>query len=117
MTASEQTGSTGLSGAPQARTYCVILFPAHLEDQIQQLLDEVDVPGYSRAPDVVGRGPRGRRFNNQVWRGATGEIFTAVDDEQVEELRQRLTAFDASLRAESRGLYGLHSGLTVAREG
>ena len=96
------------SAATQARTYCVILFPAYLEERMEQLLDDVGVPGYSRAPDVVGRGPHGRHFNNQVWPGATGEIFTVVDNGCADDLLRQLTAFDASLRAESRGLYGLH---------
>src|SRR4051812_18839990 len=89
-----------------ARTFCVILFPAHFEDRIEAVLDGVGAPGYSRAPDVTGRGERGRHFNNAVWPGATGEIFAVLDDACAERLVRQLTALSASLDAESPGLYG-----------
>ena len=99
---------TSLALDPDTRNFYVILFPASFAERIEALLDEVGVPGYSRAPDVVGRGPRGRHFNNPIWPGAIGEIFTIVDDACGARLTQQVKLLNAALHAESRGLYGLH---------
>lgn len=94
--------------APQARELYLILFPSGLQEQIEGILDEIGVPGYSEGPDLMGRGSRGRHFDNQVWPGATGEIFTAIETGQAEALMQRLRALDEELQRSSRGLHGLH---------
>jgi hypothetical protein len=91
-----------------ARTFCVILFPAYLEARVIALLDALAVPGYSRAPNVVGRGPHGRHFGNQVWPGVTGEIFTALDEAGARVLADGLAGLDAELQQESHGLHAVH---------
>ena len=91
-----------------ARTFLMLLFPPYMVERVESLLDEVGVPGYSHTPDVLGRGTHGRRQNNPVWPGATGEIFTVVDDGCAHRLLQALTAFNAVIEAESHGLYGVH---------
>jgi hypothetical protein len=108
MILSEELLLTNLTSAPETRTLYVILFPESLEDRIEALLDEVGVPGYSRAPAVVGRGPHGRHFNNPIWPGSTGEIFTVLDTTCGTELIQQLAMLNAIVQAESRGLYRLH---------
>ena len=62
-----------------ARELYLILFPNGFEERIESILDEVGVPGYSEGPNLVGRGSRGRHFDSQVWRGTTGQIFTAIE--------------------------------------
>jgi hypothetical protein len=53
------------------------LFPAYYEERIVALLDDIGVPGYSRTPDVVGRGPREQHFNNQIWPGVAWNPWSA----------------------------------------
>ena len=91
-----------------ARELYLILFPNGFEEQVEAILDEIGAPGYSEGPNLVGRGSRGRHFDNQVWPGATGEIFTAIETGQAEPLMQRLRALDEELQRSSRGLHGLH---------
>ena len=91
-----------------ARELYLILFPNGFEERIESILDEVGVPGYSEGPNLVGRGSRGRHFDNQVWPGATGEIFTAIEAGQAEALMERLRALDEEVQRSSRGLHGLH---------
>jgi len=91
-----------------ARELYLILFPNGFEEQVEGILDEIGAPGYSEGPNLVGRGSRGRHFDNQVWPGATGEIFTAIETDQAEALMQRLRALDDELQRSSRGLHGLH---------
>lgn len=92
----------------QARELYLILFPNGFEEQIEGILDEIGAPGYSEGPSLVGRGSRGRHFDNQVWPGATGEIFTAIETGQAEALMQRLRALDEELQRTGRGLHALH---------
>jgi hypothetical protein len=68
----------------EARQLYLILFPSTLQERVIAILDAVGVPGYSETSDLVRRGPRGRHFNNPIWPGATGEIFTAVGSDQGE---------------------------------
>ena len=93
---------------PQARELYLILFPSGFEEEIERVLDEIGVPGYSEGPSLMGRGSRGRHFDNQIWPGTTGEIFTAIEKGQAEALMQRLRALDAELQHNSHGLHGLH---------
>jgi hypothetical protein len=98
--------TTAVSGA--TRTFCMVLFPHYLAERVEKVLDEICVPGYSHGPDLVGRGTHGPQFNTPVWPGATGQIFTVVDDAYVPRLVQALRALDAALKSESHGLYSLH---------
>jgi hypothetical protein len=87
---------------PQAREKHLILFPNGFEERIEGILDEIGVPGYSEGPNLMGRGSRGRHFDNEVWPGTTGEIFTAIEAGQAEALMQRLRALDEELQRSSR---------------
>jgi hypothetical protein len=93
---------------PESRDLYLILFPGGLEESIIQILDEIGVPGYSEGPNLLGRGTRGRHFDNQIWPGTTGEIFTAISADQGEPLIQRLRLLNDQLQHSSRGLQGLH---------
>jgi hypothetical protein len=92
----------------EPRDLYLILFPSTLQERVITILEAVGVPGYSEAADLIGRGPRGRHFNNPIWPGATGEIFTAVGSDQGRVLMESLRELDRELERDSRGLYGLH---------
>src|SRR5947209_17713042 len=61
-----------------AREMYLILYPKELEDEIIQALESTGVPGYTEMPKMVGRGRHVRHFDNPVWPGATGCVFTVV---------------------------------------
>jgi hypothetical protein len=100
-------GSDAQTGAP-SRTMCWILYPRNLDDEVTDLLDAVGVPGFTRTDKVLGRGPRGHHFDNHVWPGADGMIYTVVDPRQIHTLTSALAALSRALEARSNGLYGLH---------
>jgi hypothetical protein len=108
MSHAEMAAQPGERRSAEPRDLYLILFPSTLQDRVITILEAVGVPGYSETADVIGRGPRGRHFNNPIWPGATGEIFTAVGSEQGQVLMQSLQALDRELERDSRGLYGLH---------
>ena len=91
------------------RELYLILYPKELEDEIIQTLEEAGVPGYTEMPKMVGRGRHIRHFDNPVWPGATGCVFTVVSHEQaLTALLPPLKALAANLETRSNGHYGLH---------
>jgi hypothetical protein len=87
----------------------LILYPKELEDEIIGTLEATGVPGYTEMPKMVGRGRHVRHFDNPVWPGATGCIFTVVSPQAARaQLLPSFEALAANLETRSKGLYGLH---------
>ncbi len=92
-----------------AREMFLILYPKELEDEILAALESTGVPGYTEMPKMVGRGRHIRHFDNAVWPGATGCIFTVLSDREARaRFLPTFEALAASLDTRSNGLYGLH---------
>ncbi len=92
-----------------AREMFLILYPKELEDEILAALESTGVPGYTEMPKMVGRGRHIRHFDNAVWPGATGCIFTVLSDSEARaRFLPTFEALAASLDTRSNGLYGLH---------
>jgi hypothetical protein len=92
-----------------ARELYLILYPKELEDEIIQALESTGVPGYTELPKMVGRGRHIRHFDNPVWPGATGCVFTVVTPQVARmNLLPTFKALAANLETRSHGLYGLH---------
>src|SRR5438477_11250756 len=99
--------------ATDARTGAVqlylIMYPKELEDEVIQTLEDAGVPGYTEIPKMVGRGRYVRHFDNAVWPGATGCVFTVVSPAHPREtLLPTFEALAANLETRSHGLYGIH---------
>jgi hypothetical protein len=70
-----------------------ILHDIVLTDEIQDLLDELGVVGFSRWKRMTGRGPQsGTRLDNPVWPGANSGTFVVVADDVAARLLGRLQA-------------------------
>ena len=96
-------------GVARSRQLYLILYPKELEEEVIQTLESAGVPGYTEMPKMVGRGQRVRHFDNAVWPGATGAVFTVVaPDEAQQALVPSFRALAAKLDSRSHGLYGLH---------
>lgn len=106
-----QGGASETSEGSQstAREMYMILYPKELEDEVIEALESTGVPGYTEMPKMVGRGRHIRHFDNPVWPGATGCVFTVVTpDEARTALLPTFEALAASLETRSHGLYGIH---------
>jgi hypothetical protein len=103
---------TQSSESPRAhphQEFYLILYPKELEDEVIQTLEATGVPGYTEMPKMVGRGRHIRHFDNPVWPGATGAVFTVILPEEARtKLLPPFEALAASLETRSHGLYGLH---------
>ena len=103
------TQSTGSARAYPHQEFYLILYPKELEDEVIQTLESAGVPGYTEMPKMVGRGQHVRHFDNAVWPGATGAVFTVVGADQAgQALVPSFRALAAKLDSRSHGLYGLH---------
>ena len=76
MLQTEPQASLGRDGEAGTRQMYFILYPKELEDEVIQALESAGVPGYTEMPKMVGRGRHIRHFDNPVWPGATGAVFT-----------------------------------------
>ncbi|MBV9168811.1 MAG: hypothetical protein JOZ81_01845 [Chloroflexi bacterium] len=93
----------------RSRQLYLILYPKELEDEIIQALESTGVPGYTEFPKMIGRGRKVKHFDNSVWPGATGAVFTVVTAEEARQtLLPTFEALASTLEARSHGLYGLH---------
>ena len=92
-----------------AREMYMILYPKELEDEIIGALEATGVPGYTELPKMVGRGSHTKHFDNAIWPGATGMVFTVMSPGQAQtQLLPAFEALAANLETRSKGLYGLH---------
>ncbi len=104
-----QQPDAGADKPSAAREMYLILYPKELEDEIIQALESTGVPGYTEMPKMVGRGRHGRHFDNPVWPGAMGCVFTVVTPQEARAtLLPTFEALAASLQARSQGLYRMH---------
>ena len=103
-------------GAQQPREMYLILYPKELEDEVIQTLEAAGVPGYTEMPKMVGRGRRIRHFDNPVWPGATGAIFTIISSDQARALVPPFQALADRLESRSHGLYGIHMFMLPCRQ-
>lgn len=84
-----------------------------LADEIQDLLDEMGVVGFSRWPRMTGRGPQsGTRLDNHVWPGANAGTLVVVADDVAARLLGRLQV----LRDEGGGRGGVWAFTTPVLE-
>lgn len=96
------------ANATSSMTLFLILYPDSVQEDIIQILDSVGVPGFTETEKVVGRGTRGRHFDNPIWPGADGMIYAVVGPAHVRPLAAALTDCNRSLEMRSKNLYGLH---------
>jgi hypothetical protein len=96
-------------GSRETRELYLILYPKELEDEIIQTLEATGVPGYTEMPKMVGRGRHVKHFDNPIWPGATGCVFTVCSSREAHDcLLPTFQALAASLDTRSKGLYGVH---------
>jgi len=103
----ESPETFSIAGA-SSKTLFLIVYPDSSKEEVIQILDSVGVPGFTETEKVVGRGQRGRHFDNPIWPGADGMIYAVVGPPQVRPLATALTEYNRSLEMRSRQLYGLH---------
>jgi hypothetical protein len=78
----------------------LLVFRQSLDHDLQQLLKEPDVKGFTEAPTVFGLGEAGTAFNSMAWPGSNCMILAAMGYEQAAHLAERLLEFRDRLAAK-----------------
>lgn len=96
-------------GERDVREMYLVLYPKELEDEVIEALESTGVPGYTEMPKMVGRGRHVRHFDNAVWPGSTGCLFTVLSAAEAQSrFIPTFQALAANLDKRSHGLYGIH---------
>ena len=60
--------------------------------EIERLCEECDVPGYSKIPNVLGKGTTGRKQGSRAFPGSSTLYFAALEEDCIEPLKEKLEA-------------------------
>jgi nitrogen regulatory protein PII len=74
----------------------MLVFRQSLEDDLLQLLEELDVKGFTETPKVHGKGETGKTFQTFGWPGYNSMIMAAMEDEQADLVVKRLKIFSST---------------------
>ncbi|UCG86380.1 MAG: hypothetical protein JSW71_21165 [Gemmatimonadota bacterium] len=58
--------------------------------EVEQMLEECDVPGFTEISNVLGRGATGKKFGSRAFPGSSTMYLAALDEHCVEPLQERL---------------------------
>jgi hypothetical protein len=61
-------------------------------DDIERMCEECDVPGYTKIPDVLGKGTTGKKQGSRAFPGSSTVYFAALEEHCIEPLKAKLTA-------------------------
>ena len=70
----------------------LILVDSNHQKDVERVLDEHQVPGYSELPNVLGKGETGRKLGNRAFPGSSTLYFTAIGGDTCQTLCADLKA-------------------------
>lgn len=59
-------------------------------DDIKQMMQDCEVPGYSELPEVLGKGSTGKKLGSRAFPGSSSLFMVALDEDCVDQLRAKL---------------------------
>jgi len=78
----------------------MIVDSGHAED-IKEMLESCDVPGFTEVPDVLGKGSTGQKGGNRAFPGSSSLLMVALDQHCVDMLTERLKSLrDSHIAAD-----------------
>jgi hypothetical protein len=86
----------------------LLIVPREARDDAEAALEAAGALGFTEIPGVYGEGATGPRFGSRTAPGVSDLVFVALEDEQVDSVRQALAAMPRAGR--------VHAFLVPARE-
>ncbi|MCL5036861.1 MAG: hypothetical protein M1269_07080 [Chloroflexi bacterium] len=74
----------------------MLVYETAVDPDVVKILDELGVPGYTKMSGVTGMGKTGRRNATPVWPGSCTICYTAVPEDKVKSILERLEILKAS---------------------
>jgi hypothetical protein len=71
----------------------------HAED-VERILDDYGVQGYSQFPNVLGKGKTGRKLGTRAFPGSSSLFFVAIGDNDCETLCSEFKSLQAAAGPE-----------------
>jgi hypothetical protein len=59
-------------------------------DDIKQMMQDCEVPGYSELPEVLGKGSTGKKLGSRAFPGSSTLFMVALDEDCVDQIRTKL---------------------------
>jgi nitrogen regulatory protein PII len=59
-------------------------------DDIKQMMQDCEVPGYSELPEVLGKGSTGKKLGSRAFPGSSTLFMVALDEDCVDQIRAKL---------------------------
>ena len=68
----------------------MILVDSNHQEDVENLLEDHDVPGFTELPNVLGKGRTGRKMGTRAFPGSSTLYFVGIGDEGCHGLCDRL---------------------------
>lgn len=72
----------------------MVLVDSNHQEEVEKLLEDHEVPGFTELPNVLGKGVSGRKFGSRAFPGSNTLYFAAVDGTICQTLCTELRAMD-----------------------
>lgn len=75
-----------------------IIYDTGIEESMAELLDRLEVRGFTRFSELLGSGGRGPKQNNPIFPGTNNLLLVALPDDDVERVRRAIRRLQSSFR-------------------
>ena len=72
----------------------MILVDSNHEEDVERILEEHEVPGYTELPNVFGKGQTGKKEGSRAFPGSSTLFFTVIQEGVCETLCEELKELD-----------------------
>ncbi len=88
--------------------FLIIVCSATLQDEINQLLESLNITGFTHIPEAEGSGNGGgTRLNNETWPGENSMFMIAVKPEKAAQLKAWVREYRKGVLREGLKLFSL----------
>jgi hypothetical protein len=75
-----------------------LIYDSSIEGSMSELLDALEVPGYTKIADVVGAGGRGPKMNTAVFPGTNNLVYLVLPDDDIPRVHRAIRRLQNSYR-------------------
>ncbi len=88
--------------------FLILVCSDTLQNEVEQLLEDLKVTGYTHTPQATGAGKGGGiRLNDEVWPGGNSIYMVAASPEQSAEIKSRVRKYRQQPLREGMKLFSL----------
>ena len=76
----------------------VVIYDSGIEESIDEVLEELNLPGYTKLFDAHGFGGQGLKLGSVTWSGTNNVLYCALPEDRIPPLVERLRKLQAEFR-------------------